>query len=134
MTNAGGVRQSIPAGDISRGTIVGVLPFQNNVVELEMTGSQVVSALAGDIIVAGMKVTGGDYVHTHGTPLVMDSTCYVLTTDYLYSRTDLPFSGFDPEPYATSLNYAEPTVMYLQYLGTTGAEPLESYLDPEERR
>lgn len=134
LTNAGGVRQGIPAGEITRGTIVGVLPFLNSVIELEMTGNQVVSALRGDIILAGIKKGGEGFLHSDGTPLVMDSVYHVLTTDYLYARDDLPFSGFDPEPYATSLTYSEPTVMYLQFLATNAADPLENYLDPEKRR
>ena len=45
MTNGGGVRQSIPSGDITRGTIVGVLPFQNNLVELEKAFNDMIFCL-----------------------------------------------------------------------------------------
>lgn len=111
-----------------------MLPFQNNIIGLEMTGSQVASALAGDLVVAGIKVVRGQVMHPDGTALVMDSVYHVLTTDYLYSRADQPFSGFDSEPYSTSLVYAEPTVIYLQALGTTAEDPLDGYLDGEARR
>ena len=36
MTNAGGIRQPIPAGDITLATMVGVLPFENTIVELDL--------------------------------------------------------------------------------------------------
>jgi len=133
MTNAGGVRQGVPAGEITRGTIVGVLPFQNYLVELELTGGEVVSSVSGDIILAGMTTVGG-YFHTDGSPLKMDSVYNVLTTDYLYARNDYSFSVFDPEPYLTGLNYHQPTVLFLESLGTAPGDPLNDYLDPVARR
>jgi 2',3'-cyclic-nucleotide 2'-phosphodiesterase (5'-nucleotidase family) len=60
MTNSGGVRQSIAAGDISRGTIVGVLPFQNNLVELELTGGELIDCLRSATLVAGMSTAAGN--------------------------------------------------------------------------
>ena len=65
MTNSGGVRQGIPAGDITRGTIVGVLPFQNTLVEVELTGAEVVDCLENGVVVAGMSTTAG-YLHADG--------------------------------------------------------------------
>ncbi len=133
MTNGGGVRQGIPSGDITRGTIVGVLPFQNNLVELEMTGTEVASSIAGDIILAGIRVEG-EILHSDGTPLKTDSVYRVLTTDYLYARPDLSFALFDPEPYHTGLAYFQPTVLYLESLGTSPGDPLDNHLDHLSRR
>jgi len=45
MTNSGGVRQGIAAGDVTFGTIVGVLPFQNSLVDLELTGEELIDCL-----------------------------------------------------------------------------------------
>lgn len=133
MTNSGGVRQGIPTGDITRGTVVGVLPFQNFLVELELTGSAVVDCLTPTTIVAGMTTTGG-YLHADGTPLKMDSTYHVLTTDYLYSLDGYNFQVHDPTPYHTGISYHQPTVDYLQWLGTSPADPLDAYLDSTRRR
>jgi 2',3'-cyclic-nucleotide 2'-phosphodiesterase (5'-nucleotidase family) len=134
MTNAGGVRASLPAGDITRGDVITVLPFQNNLVELEMTGEEVAASVVWDIILAGMSAVNGVFLHADGTPLKMDSTYVVLTNDYLYAREDYPFSLYDPEPYPTGLNYAQPTIIYLEALKTSAADPLENYLDPVSRR
>jgi 2',3'-cyclic-nucleotide 2'-phosphodiesterase (5'-nucleotidase family) len=132
MTNAGGIRQSIPAGEITRGAIIGVLPFQNSLVEVELTGSEVVECL-GDLIIAGMTALGG-YRHPDGTPLEADNTYGVLTTDYLYARDDHCFSTFDDSPYHTGLSYHQPTIDYVQSLTTSPSAPLDSYLDPSPRR
>jgi 2',3'-cyclic-nucleotide 2'-phosphodiesterase (5'-nucleotidase family) len=133
MTNAGGVRQGIPAGDISLGTIVGVLPFQNNLVALELTGSEVVACLKSSTLVAGMTTTGG-YRHADGTFLKMDSTYHVLTTDYLYALDGYDFDVYDPTPYPTGIVYFQPTADYIESLETSPSNPLDDYLDHTPRR
>ncbi len=45
LMNAGGVRASLPKGNVSRGDIMAVLPFGGNYPVLEMTGAQLLSAL-----------------------------------------------------------------------------------------
>lgn len=45
LQNAGGVRIPVPAGDITMNTAFTLLPFTNVIVELEMTGAEVVAAL-----------------------------------------------------------------------------------------
>jgi 5'-nucleotidase/UDP-sugar diphosphatase len=133
MTNSGGVRQGIPAGDITRGTVIGVLPFQNSLVELELTGEELVDCLQSGTLVAGMSTAGG-YFHADGSPLKMDSVYHVLTTDYLYALDGYHFHVYDQSPYQTGINYHQPTVSYLESLGTAAGNPLDSYLDHTQRR
>jgi 2',3'-cyclic-nucleotide 2'-phosphodiesterase (5'-nucleotidase family) len=45
FTNGGGIRASIPAGDVTRGDIITVLPFNNTVVVIEVTGQDIYDAL-----------------------------------------------------------------------------------------
>lgn len=45
ITNGGGIRASIPKGPISVGSVYTVLPFDNLLVKLELTGAQVKEAL-----------------------------------------------------------------------------------------
>lgn len=132
-TNAGGVRQGIGAGDISKGAIVGVLPFQNTLVELELTGAELVDCLRSSTIMAGISTVGG-YFHSDGTPLKMDSLYHVLTTDYLYARGDYNYSQYDQTPYNTGINYHQPTVSFLESLATTAENPLDAHLDHTSRR
>jgi 2',3'-cyclic-nucleotide 2'-phosphodiesterase (5'-nucleotidase family) len=133
MTNSGGIRQSIPAGDVTRGTIVGVLPFQNNLVALQLTGDQVIGCVGGDLILGGMTAVGG-YFHANGTPIVADSVYSVLTTDYLHARNDYCFQALDDNPYPTGLGYHQPTIDYIESLATSPAQPLDDYLDHTARR
>jgi len=131
MTNAGGIRQSIPAGEITKEVIIGVLPFQNFIIELQLTGSEIVECLKIpyiDLIVGGMTTIGG-YFLADGTPIVENATYSVLTTDYLYARPDQPFSQYDSNPYYTSMNYHQPTIDWISSLNTSSANPLSNHLD-----
>ena len=46
ITNGGGIRATIPAGDISLKTMNTVFPFNNTVVTLDLTGQQILETLA----------------------------------------------------------------------------------------
>ncbi len=136
MTNAGGIRQSIPSGDITKETIIGVLPFQNNIIELQLTGSELIYCTGyGDMIVGGMTTIGG-YFLSSGTEIDNNTTYSVLTTDYLYARNDyrFPFSEYDTDPYYTSMNYHQPTIDWITSLNTSPSNPLDNYLDNTPRR
>ena len=136
MTNAGGIRQSIPSGDITKETIIGVLPFQNNIIELQLTGSELIYCTGyGDMIVGGMTTIGG-YFLSSGTEIDNNTTYSVLTTDYLYARNDyrFPFSEYDTNPYYTSMNYHQPTIDWITSLNTSYSNPLDNYLDNTPRR
>ena len=45
LTNGGGIRASINAGNVTRGDIITVLPFNNTVVVVEVTGQDLYDAL-----------------------------------------------------------------------------------------
>jgi len=45
LTNGGGIRASIKAGDVTRGDIITVLPFNNVVIVVEVTGQDIIDAL-----------------------------------------------------------------------------------------
>jgi len=132
FTNKGGIRQSIEAGDITKGDIIGVLPFNNNILELQLTGQEVIDCL-GNHAVAGITTIGG-YFHMDGTPLKLDSTYSVLTTDYLYVQDGNQLSDYDPNPYYTQMNYHQPSVDYILSLNTSSSNPLDDYLDYTARR
>jgi len=133
MTNAGGIRQSIPAGNINKEVIVGVLPFQNYIIELQLTGAELINCIKGEIIVGGMTTIGGYYL-LDGTEINVNTTYSVLTTDYLYARSDRPFSQYDSNPYYTSMNYHQPTIDWITSLNTSSGNPLGNYLDNIARR
>jgi 2',3'-cyclic-nucleotide 2'-phosphodiesterase (5'-nucleotidase family) len=131
LTNMGGIRQDIPAGDITFGTIVSVLPFENNILEVDLTGAQLVECIS-DLVVGGMTTIGG-YQLSDGTPINPGTIYKVLTLDYLYSRPDYCFQYYDVDPYPTSMHYRQPVIDWIISLNTSAANPLDNYLDHTAR-
>lgn len=132
ITNSGGIRQNIPEGNITLETIVGVLPFQNTLYELDLTGAELIDCI-DNYIVGGMTTVGGYYL-LDGTPINLTQVYSVLTTDYLYSIENSKFSQYDSEPYNTSIEYMQPTIEWIRSLNTTSQNPLNSYLDYIDRQ
>ncbi|MEN8121174.1 MAG: bifunctional UDP-sugar hydrolase/5'-nucleotidase [Bacteroidota bacterium] len=131
ITNSGGIRQNINQGSIKLLTIVGLLPFENSIYELNLTGSELIDCI-DNYLIGGMTTIGG-YTLSDGTPIYSDSTYSVLTTDYLYSA-DPDFSKYDQEPNNTSVNYRQPLIDWIKSLNTTSQAPLNNYLDNIPRR
>lgn len=118
LTNAGGIRDNLPAGTISRGDVFAVMPFDNRLVTVQLTGAQLQLALRigssgahGMILPAGLRyhfdpartegtdIDGdGDVsawerdrlcsVHIGDAPLDPARTYTVVTTDFLFGGGD----------------------------------------------
>jgi 2',3'-cyclic-nucleotide 2'-phosphodiesterase (5'-nucleotidase family) len=132
VTNSGGIRQDIPAGDISVETIVGLLPFENTIYELDLTGAELLDC-SSNYLIGGMTTLNGNYL-SDGTPIHSDSIYQVLTTDYLYSISSNRMSEYDPDPEYTSVNYRQPLIDWLKSLSTSSNDPLENHLDYNARK
>jgi len=106
--NGGSIRTSVPAGDVTVGSIFGVLPFDNFLVVLEIKGSILKDALensvsaypaqlGGFLQVSGFsftfdpsKATGSRVVSItkDGKPLDMDATYKLCTADFTAAGGD----------------------------------------------
>nr|WP_321451795.1 bifunctional UDP-sugar hydrolase/5'-nucleotidase [uncultured Carboxylicivirga sp.] len=134
FTNRGGIRQDIPQGEITLNSIVSVLPFENEIIQLQLTGKQVKEmALASDICMGGMTANGGFYL-SDGTPIEDAKSYTVLTIDYLYVRDDYNFSKYDSDPIYTSTHYRDPLIDWLKSINTSESNPLSNYFDYTARR
>ncbi len=132
ITNSGSIRQDITQGDVSVETIVGLLPFENFILELDLTGEEVINSISGYLI-GGMATING-YTLSDGTPVYPDSNYTVLTTDYLYSITDNNLSTYDSQPYTTEVHYRQPLIDWIASLSSNSQDPLNNYLDSVPRR
>jgi len=132
ITNSGGIRQDIPQGDISVETIVGLLPFENTIYELDITGTELLDC-SRNYLIGGMTTINGNFL-SDGTPIHNDSVYQILTTDYLYSISSNRMSEYDPDPKLTSVNYRKPLIDWLKSLNTSSDDPLEIHLDYNARK
>jgi 5'-nucleotidase/UDP-sugar diphosphatase len=104
MHNSGGIRAGLPKGPVSYGQVYAVVPFDNQLIALDLTGEQVlrilehsVAARAGNMQVAGLafrfdmsRPVGQrvEEVTVGGEPLVPARVYRVVTIDYLAAGGD----------------------------------------------
>ncbi len=108
LCNGGGIRNTIPAGVITYGDAINVLPFDNHMCKIEATGSEIVAMLEKCIAalpeedgsfpqVSGLRFTVHSVSHTVSDVLVLDAATgnylpidlarkyTICTTDYYNS-------------------------------------------------
>jgi 2',3'-cyclic-nucleotide 2'-phosphodiesterase (5'-nucleotidase family) len=78
--NTGGIRATIGAGDVTYGDVYKALTFDNYVVVLDVTGSQLKAWLANYVYVEGFE---GSQFTDDGTSIVNSKTYKIVTINYL---------------------------------------------------
>jgi 2',3'-cyclic-nucleotide 2'-phosphodiesterase (5'-nucleotidase family) len=135
LTNRGGFRQSIPSGEITAATVVGVLPFNNVLIDVELTGAQLIENLRCCGPVVGGMTTIGGYALTDGTPIDPDATYHVLVNDFMYAGgDDFMFKEQDPDAYNTGIDWRQPVIDWISAQNTSSDSPLDSHLDGSPRQ
>jgi len=97
LANNGGLRTSIPAGEIMVRNIYELLPFENELVLLNLSGEQV-ATLADHIVFRGGEGVGGITfgmkeqkavnIVVQGKPLNPNATYWMITNDYVANGGD----------------------------------------------
>lgn len=72
ISNGGGIRASIPAGDISMNTLMTVFPFGNTVTIIGVTGAQLLEALEAACFIC--PEASGAFPQTAGIQFTLDTT------------------------------------------------------------
>lgn len=106
MTNGGGLRVPIPAGDITAGILYEVMPFDNTLYTMKLSGADLKANIEHGIMnedigwvqIAGVRVTyspegeAGNRVTSmvleDGTPVEMDKYYTVVTNDFMFTGGD----------------------------------------------
>ncbi len=132
VTNAGGLRADIDAGPITLEEIYAVLPFNNTLVTMDLTGAQVVQVLEegansryGVVQVSGLRwsfdadAPFGDRVTSvtlaDGTPIDLNATYRVATNNFMASGGD-QFTTLTQgtNTVDTGINLVDTVVRYLE--------------------
>jgi len=106
MTNGGGLRVPVPAGDITAGILYEVMPFDNTLYTMKLSGADIEANIEHGIMnddigwvqIAGVKVTynsgaeAGNRITSmfleDGTPIEMDKYYTVVTNDFMFTGGD----------------------------------------------
>ncbi len=151
LTNGGGIRASINAGNITVGDIYTVLPFTNTIVAIELTGDKIVSAIehglskypeanGGFCQVSGMivkfdpeKPAGSRVVEVliKGEPIVGDKLYVLATNDFMAAGGDgyVWFTESTPV-FDSGVMLSDVLTEYIQTRGA--AAPTEIRIQPVE--
>lgn len=101
--NLGGIRTSLLKGDITKGDVYSMIPFDNHIITIELTGSQILDLLSSfadkhiSIQVSGISFTyspdkpKGEKISeiTHnGSPIDSEKTYKLATLDFVYYTSD----------------------------------------------
>jgi len=126
------VQQSIAAGNITEASIVGVLPVDNVLMRIELTGQQLVDTIQQrDPVVGGLVRDGEDWVFKDGRRLDPDQGYQVLIPDVIYYGANYyHVQAMDPDPLDTGIEWRQPVIDYLRSLETSAANPLDAVLMP----
>ena len=114
LTNSGGIRESLPGGDITKGNVLAVLPFTNTLEVVEMKGSDVKRLFA---YIAAVEPGNGAFAQVsrevkvvydrnarqvkslliQGKPIVDSAVYFMATCDYVAAGKDGYDAGLDKQ-------------------------------------
>lgn len=131
FTNLGGMRADIPAGQITMADIVGVMPFNNVLVDVHLTGEQLLKVLAragSQPAIGGMHWQSGNWIlNKTGQPIDKANTYSVLVNDFMYAGGDNYnlLAEYDPQAYNTAIDWRQPVIDWIQAQKSTPEQPLD---------
>ena len=131
ITNRGGVRDDLRAGPITIGDIISVMPFNNVLIDMKMTGAQI-EAFMNDqrekVFAGGIHQEGDQWVlNRTGAPLQEDQVYRVLVNDYMYAGggSYQKLAEYDPNGYDTGIDWRQPVIDWIIAQNSTPEQPLD---------
>lgn len=119
IINKKGIRQDLPPGKITKGSVYSVMPFENAVVTLKIKGSDLTAALANPNVIADGPKGKIDPAKMYD----------VATLDYLYFGGDgLELEKADKNPGETGRSWQTPVIEWTKKQATDAQKPLEKAL------
>ncbi len=128
------MRDRIPAGDVTISDIVSVMPFENVLMDVALTGDELGKVLqSGDHLpaISGVTWKGGQWILTEtGQPLDPEATYNLLVTDFMYAGGDnYRIAEFDPEAYNTAINWRQPVIDWIMAQESSPEKPLDAAIE-----
>jgi len=130
ITNWGGMRDRIPSGDVTYASVVSVMPFENVLIDVTLTGAELEQVLeSGNYLpaIGGLTLERGQWIlKESGQSLDPDATYNLLVTDFMYAGgDDYRITEFDPEAYNTAINWRQPVIDWIIAQESSVGNPLD---------
>lgn len=132
ITNPGGMRDDLTAGDLTLSKLISVMPFDNVLIDVHLTGEEVLKVLTSHVdypATGGIHHAGSQWVlDATGEPLDMQATYSVLVNDFMYAGGDHydMLAAFDPDAYNTSIDWRQPVIDWILQQNSSPDNPLDS--------
>jgi 2',3'-cyclic-nucleotide 2'-phosphodiesterase (5'-nucleotidase family) len=138
ITNPGGIRDDLKAGPVTLADIISVMPFDNVLIQTNLTGKQIVQVLntASSPVIGGLHQQGGQWIlDKTGQPLEAKTTYSVLVNDFMYNGGDgyTLLAKSDPNGYNTAINWRQPVIDWIRLQDSTPAQPLDAAIQDLSR-
>ena len=130
LLNRKGVRQGLPAGALTSATIWDLVPFENEIVTLKVTGEQLLAAAQNtEARFAGLRAKGEGFVDGKGADIDLKKTYTLATTDYLYLGGDgFKLHEADKTPTQTKVSWQSALIEWTKGKKSDEKKPLETLL------
>lgn len=133
ITNLGGLRDRLPSGALTLSHVISVLPFDNTLVSLQLSGAHLLEVLESgkSIAVGGAHVTfSGWVIERTGQELDPSATYSVLVNDFMYAGGDdfTMLAEFDPNAYFTGIDWRQPVIDWIRAQKSSSANPLDAMI------
>jgi 5'-nucleotidase/UDP-sugar diphosphatase len=129
LTNLGGIRDGLRGGEITVSDVISILPFDDTIVQIELTGRELRSVmfdLGYDLAAGGLVQSGNAWLFGRtGVPLDPDRAYTVLINNFMYTE-NYPFLGLDPNGYDTGILYRQPVIDWIRAQGSDSAHPIDA--------
>jgi 2',3'-cyclic-nucleotide 2'-phosphodiesterase (5'-nucleotidase family) len=129
ITNLGGMRADLPPGDITLADVVGVMPFENVIVELLLTGEQVDVMLGQESAAIGGVYRDNFRWYLKGSDEELDPDAFytVLVNDFMYAGGDdyALLAVYDPDGYNTAINWRQPVIDWIMAQESSPEAPID---------
>jgi len=136
LSNLGGFRQDIPAGVVTRGVILGVMPFNNALYNVRLTGAELLAYLAVPDNRGGLaglrRADNGFLVLKTGQPVDPAAVYHVLLNSFMYQQSPA-LRAADPHPATAAADWRHPVLDWLAAHPTSKEKPLETLVDGNAR-
>ena len=133
ITTRGALRQDLPAGPIRLGTVLSIMPFENELVVCKVAGADLETMLREPkALVSGLRCQAGHCTEEDGSPIDASRIYRVVTTDFLFYGGDgFRFSELDGGPVLTGVGWREPVIAWTRAHAADVNRPLETALGGE---
>jgi 2',3'-cyclic-nucleotide 2'-phosphodiesterase (5'-nucleotidase family) len=126
ITNRGAVRQDLHHGEIRVKDVISILPFENTLIVVNISGKQLKEVLlknesiaAGAIYQIEEDENGSKKINQllnkSGNPINDDQQVKLVINEFMYRGGDgYPFIDMDPKPELTAINWRTPVIEALK--------------------